>query len=402
MNKIPNLRWILSVSIFTRLVAILLKHPGFLPGWGGEMVAVANSIASGNGFASPYLIETGPTALVPPVYPFLLSILFKLFGSYSIIAAVVALGFNIILSSLVLIPLFFLMQSLFDRRTAIAAVWTWAVLPIAGFTDVLFIWNTSLYTLALTTFLAVTLSFETNDFHTFRILYGALTGFMILVEPVSLVVVGLSYLWLIWRRIPTKTLVLILTITSLFPFIWVVRNFLTFHQPVFIRSGFGLELSLGIRNNELAGDSPMSLPNRNPEELEKYRMMGEMDYMQYRMDDAVEWIQEHPTEYWASVVKRAAAYWTGFRVSEIYLFYGRYELIKHLFYSLPALGAILALFFLKDKTTPLILFILLLYPVVYFMTHIDLRFRLPIEPLLTGLTIGALFKVFEMHKHQTE
>jgi hypothetical protein len=381
-----------------------LSHPGFpLPAWGGEMPAIAHSIAIGNGFASPYLVETGPTALVAPVYPYLLSILFRLFGSYSVIAGVIALGFNVVFSTLVLIPLFFLTQRLFNERVALVTIWVWAILPIAGYTDALFIWTTSLYTLALTTFLAITLSLESkrDDFHNIWILYGALASFMIILEPVSLTVVGLSYLWLLYQRIPTKTIVLILVMTSLLPSIWIVRNYLVFHQLVFIRSNFGLELSLGIVNNELAGESPASLPNRNPEELEKYRRMGELGYMKYRLDDAIDWIKEHPVEYGVSVVKRMAAFWTGYRVSQLYLFYGRFELAKRLFFALPALGTFLCLFFLKNRASPLILAILLVYPAVYFGTHIELRFRLPIEPLLMCLTVGLIITLYD-HRQERD
>jgi Dolichyl-phosphate-mannose-protein mannosyltransferase len=390
-EHIPNLLWILPLSMSTRLVAIILKHPGFPPGWGGEMPAVAHAIATGNGFASPYLIETGPTALVPPVYPYLLAILFKLFGPHSMTAGLVALGLNTVLSTLVVIPLFILTRKLFNRRAALVAVWVWAILPIAGYTDALFIWNTSLYTLTLTTFLAVTLSLEGDDFRKLWALYGVLAGFMIVVEPISLTVVGLSCLWLIYRRIPAKTLILILAITSLLPFIWIARNFLTFRQPVFIRSGFGLELSRGIRDNELVGERGRSLPNRNPEELEKYKQMGELGYIQSRSDEAINWIREHPAEYGVKVVQRAIAFWTGYRVSQIYLFYGRFELIKRLFFALPALGAFLSLFFLRNKAFPFIFAILLLYPIVFFITHVELRQRLPIEPLLIGLTVGAIY-----------
>jgi len=361
------------------------------------MPAIAHSIAIGHGFASPYLVETGPTALVAPVYPYLLSILFRLFGSYSRAAGVIALGFNVAFSTLTLIPLFFLTKRLFNKRVALVTIWAWAILPIAGYTDALFIWTTSLYTLALTTFLAITLSLEGNgnDFHTIWILYGALASFMIILEPVSLTVIGLSYLWLLYQRIPRRTLVLIIATTSLMPSIWMVRNYLVFDQLVFIRSNLGLELSLGIINNELAGESPTSLPNRNPEELEKYRHMGELGYMKYRLEDAIGWIKEYPVEYGVSVVKRVVAFWTGYRVSQLYLFYGRFELAKRLFFALPAVGAFLCLFFLRDRTFPLIFAILLVYPVVYFGTHVELRFRLPIEPLLIGLTVGGIFTIYE-------
>src|ERR1700694_6358729 len=44
---------------------------------------IAYSIASGKGFSSPFQRDTGPTAWLAPVYPYLLAGIFKLFGTFS-------------------------------------------------------------------------------------------------------------------------------------------------------------------------------------------------------------------------------------------------------------------------------------------------------------------------------
>lgn len=399
LKSIPNLPLIFSVAIGARVIAIILKFPGFPPGWGGETAAVANSIAMGNGFASPYVAQTGPTALIPPVYAYLLSVFFKLFGPGSETAGIAALGLNVVLSALVLCPLFVLTKKLFNQRAALAAVWVWAVLPLSGYTDALYIWNTSLFTLALTTFLAFTLSLEKYDFPPPRVtIYALFAGFIVLIEPISMIIVAVSLLWLAYQRFPAKNLVQFLVIASVLPCAWIARNSIVFREPVFIRSGFGLELSVGIRDNEFENDKPNSLPNRNPAELKKFTQMGEVGYVQSRFDDAILWIMENPLEFGTNVVKRVVAYWTGHRVSQIYLFYGRYEEIKRIFYTLPALGVILSLFFLKKKDLLLIHPILLLYPVVYYVTHVELRYRLPLEPLLYSLAIGAVVSLYELKR----
>src|SRR5205809_2954086 len=69
----------------------LLTHPDISrsgPEWahrpfGWEIGSIAQSIALGRGFASPYVVSTGPTALLPPLYPYLLAATFRLFGVYS-------------------------------------------------------------------------------------------------------------------------------------------------------------------------------------------------------------------------------------------------------------------------------------------------------------------------------
>src|SRR5258708_869196 len=48
----------------------------------GEMELIAESIASGHGFSSPYSGgDSGPTAVEPPVFPYLLAGIFRVFGT---------------------------------------------------------------------------------------------------------------------------------------------------------------------------------------------------------------------------------------------------------------------------------------------------------------------------------
>src|ERR1700674_144213 len=59
--------------------------------FGWETGRVARSIATGQGFNSPYSEPTGPTALIPPVYTYLVAGVFKLFGVYSTSSALAIL-----------------------------------------------------------------------------------------------------------------------------------------------------------------------------------------------------------------------------------------------------------------------------------------------------------------------
>src|SRR5277367_2286332 len=48
-----------------------------------EAGSIARSIAEGKGFSSPYQRESGPTAILPPVYPLIVAGVFRLFGIQS-------------------------------------------------------------------------------------------------------------------------------------------------------------------------------------------------------------------------------------------------------------------------------------------------------------------------------
>jgi len=44
---------------------------------------IAVSLAKGNGFGSPFRVDTGPTAWMSPLYPLLLSGILRIFGIYT-------------------------------------------------------------------------------------------------------------------------------------------------------------------------------------------------------------------------------------------------------------------------------------------------------------------------------
>lgn len=52
-------------------------------GFGWEVGRIARSIAIGEGFSNPYGGNTGPTAWEPPLYPYLMGGVFKVFGVYT-------------------------------------------------------------------------------------------------------------------------------------------------------------------------------------------------------------------------------------------------------------------------------------------------------------------------------
>src|SRR5271154_3740271 len=88
---------------FREQAAASIDHAEF--GW--EMGWVARSIFLGHGFSSPFFPFTGPTAMVPPIFPYMLASMFHLFGLYTAKAAFAILSINSLLSALTCIPIYF-------------------------------------------------------------------------------------------------------------------------------------------------------------------------------------------------------------------------------------------------------------------------------------------------------
>ena len=76
---------------------------------------IAHSLASGDGFASPFRVYTGPTAWMTPLYPMLLGGLMRIFGIYTFQSWVAAVVMNIGFSTLACIPVYYAGKE--DRRT---------------------------------------------------------------------------------------------------------------------------------------------------------------------------------------------------------------------------------------------------------------------------------------------
>ena len=109
---------------------------------------IAYSITTGKGFSSPFQRDTGPTAWLAPVYPYLLAGIFKLFGVYTLRSFFAALSLNILLSAATCVPIFYAGTRIATLQVASAAAWLWALFPNAIIIPFEWIWDTSLSALS--------------------------------------------------------------------------------------------------------------------------------------------------------------------------------------------------------------------------------------------------------------
>lgn len=84
--------------------------------FGGEAGRIARSIALGEGFSNPLFGQTGPTAWLSPVFPYLLAGIFKVFGIYSKTSALVTLSLDSLFSALTCIPVFLIARMHFGEK----------------------------------------------------------------------------------------------------------------------------------------------------------------------------------------------------------------------------------------------------------------------------------------------
>jgi hypothetical protein len=402
--------WAILTALALRLVVVGFVYQDFLvPGrdhweFGYEMGKIAYSIASGHGFSHPYWVETGPTAMITPVFPYLMSCAFLLFGAYTKAAALAVLSFNSLISALICIPIFFLAQNSFGLRTAIAAAWTWAFFPYAVYFSASSMWYHSLVALLLAVLLLIASYLETRTRLWMWAGFGFLWGFAALTTPVVLAVLPFLGVWLCYRlsqngknwRMPalTGTFVLLATVAP-----WMVRNYRVFHHPVFLKDNFWMEVCIGNLGNAPHWWNDAVHPAGSSQEMADFRQLGELGYMLRERRQGLAFIQSHPGIYLWRSFRRVIYMWTGFwSLDKEYLRGEPFDLVNIFFcmtFTVLAMRGLHQAWRSSWSATMPYVLTLLAFPVAYYLTHSEISYRQPIDPELVVL---ASFGVFGRQK----
>jgi len=355
--------------------------------FGFEMGRIGSSLAQGRGFSNPFNQTTGPTAWEPPLYPFLIASVFRVFGVYSHASALILLSINSIFSALTCIPIFLIAKRCFNEKVAVWSSWTWALLPSVIFWCTRWVWETSLAALLLAVIFWLTLTMDEKDGLKPWLQFGLLWGVAALTNTALLSFLPVSGLW-VWyhraklgkRSLGGVILASIIFAACITP--WLARNHRVFGQFVFIRSNFGAELRLG--NGPGADGTWMDYlhPTKNVSEMRRYQQLGEPAYVAERKREAVAYIREDYARFAGLSLKRFIYYWGGLpKPSEnpVVTFFRK---------SLFAASSVLAFWGLARalrKHRPgawLFFWLILAYPLVYYFLFPHPRYRHPIEPEL--------------------
>ncbi len=189
--------WMVLLSFVLQLVAIgVFRQYRTRPGednfgFGFEMGRVGRSVALGQGFSNPYGGNTGPTAWEPPLYPYLIGGVFKVFGIYTYASAWVLLSINSLFAALTTIPVFLIAHRTFGARVALWSARTWALNPYVWYWSVHWIWDTTFTPLMLALIFLVSLELQQWPGWRGWVLFGALWGIGALANPTMLVISAL-------------------------------------------------------------------------------------------------------------------------------------------------------------------------------------------------------------------
>ena len=366
-----------------------------------EVGNIAHSIATGHGFGSPFRVDTGPTAWMTPLFPMLLAVVFRIFGSYTFQAWLAVALFNIFCCTAGCIPLFFIGKKIGGIALGAGAAWLWAIFPNAILLPVESMWDASLSALLAVTILWATLALDESPRFRNWCAYGLLWGVALMTNATLGALFPFLLAWLVYRArdgghqwIAKAASSVIVVALCCVP--WTIRNYSVFHTFVPLRSVLGLQLWLGNNDhtqNVFRGDLH---PIYNADEREHYIALGEIDYMREKKEAAIEYIWVHPERELQLISRRFISIWSGgtpypvadFVESSSWWF--RYVVVFNLLAAASALCGIVILFLRRNIYTFPVAVFPVIYPLAFYLTLALPRYRLPIDPVVMLLFAVSL------------
>lgn len=395
-----SLLLIVLVALATRSAFALFEIKQFSPRvlstvpFQTETGHIAYSIAAGNGFSSPFLRDTGPTAWLAPVYPLLLASIFKFFGVYTLHAFYAALLLNILFSAGACIPLYYSGRRIACAGIASASAWAWALFPNAILIPFEWIWDTCLSVLLLTVLLWATLALSEKSRGRDWCAYGLLWGVALLTNPALALPLPFLLLWLASRapsqdssrrRLLYPTLAAGIAVLCCVP--WTIRNYAQFHHFVPLRSNFAFELYVGNNENYDAANRSRPPVVTQDREILRYLRMGESAFLREELRKATAFIWTHPRTEVSLIADRFVDFWFGsakplqtFRLADSAWIQA--VLLCNGLAPLCLLAGILVLIARKNRYAFPVVILPIAFPLTYYVTHTSLRYRHPIDPVV--------------------
>jgi hypothetical protein len=352
------------------------SHP--LPfGLGYEMVAIGKTLATSGSFANPFrILDTGPTAVNPPLYPFFLGLLFKLFGAPGFVLIAAAIG-NIVMNALAAswLPRVSLVAFGSIVPGVVASIlWLAAVQLMPA-------WDTSYTAAGLILFCwRSASSIKSNRPLKAAVSSGLLAGALMLLNPSSVIVL---LAWLAYLTVAKQRSLLfagvVLAISCVPVSLWMLRNVMVLGAPV-LRTNLGM--TLHVSNNDCAQPSLVTSgqvgcyqsnhPNDSLVEAQALRSQGEVTYDKTRVADSIRWMRSNPTRFRQLTIERLRLFWFpqhGKRALPTYAIW---------FGTVLSIPGFLLMVGRREAVTGFIAFVLFIYPLMYYVVVSDVRYRYPV------------------------
>jgi hypothetical protein len=385
---------VLGVALALRALVAWIVMSHYTPEWlftrGVEMTLLAKSLLAGQGLSSPFGVPTGPTAFIAPAYPVLLAAIFKIFGVASRASEAVVLAAQTALNLATIALMMHVARRLFNERAAVLAGLVWACSPPLLWMPTI-LWETSLSAFLLMALVALAIEWTENPGKQIWPLLGASCGVIALVNPALLPSALAIAVW-VWFRLRRSAgwspLIAMLVFAVVFS-PWPIRNARVFHAFIPLRTTVGFELWMGNRPGGTGYLDESLFPTYNQQELHEYMQRRELGYTAWKTQLAHEYIAANPGAFARMTAVRAVRFWSGTGNQRGSIFYAIHALATTL------LGFAGVWLMRKRRATALLFALpMLLFPLPYYLTHAEFRYRIVIDPLMTVLAAYAACELY--------
>jgi hypothetical protein len=398
-----------------------------------EAGRIARSLVEGHGYGNPFNGWSGPSAWLPPLYPLLLALAFKLFGVYTRGAAFFVLAVDSLCSAATAPAVYEIAVRCFDAKglarrsakraapVALWSAWLWAAYPAALQYAIHWFWETSISTFLFTWTLVLALRLRGTGEGEERagvgqmrrwMAFGALWGVVALSNASLLLCLPVTVLWITWPKLrlrwPGVRQVWSGPITAVIVFAlvmspWWIRNERALHAFVATRSNFGAELYESTLESHDAFPWGPTLPMWSGDpKFQLYVRMGEVRYSAMRKQEAMARIHANPGIFLRHSIDRFLFFWIN--IPHPPENHPMQEFGRRLNYSFLSLAGLMGLALALRRRVEgagLMAWMFLLAPLPYYLVTVQARFRHPLEPLITILSV-FLFRSAETRRTQRE
>ena len=389
------MRALLALALALRLAVVSMVCFLYPRNWlfskSPDLLFLAQSLVSGHGLSSPFGGTTGPTAFLAPGYPAILALVFRLCGSYTIASGAVMMGLQTLFAVLTVAIIVDVSSRLFGTPAANLAGAFWAVSPPLIWLPAV-LWETSLSILLLIGMVALALRCVDKRRASLWAVMGAYCGLAMLVNPSLMLSLFAIVGWTIYQTRPVRGyepwMCLLVFLAVFAP--WPLRNARVLHAFIPLRSNFGYELWQGDHPGATGVFDARLEPLQNKQEYADYAAKGEVAYMNNKSTLAKAYIRAQPGRFIRLSAERVVRFWTGAGSADNSGAVEAHTVVT----SLLGLVGLAAMF--KQRSAKVraraMLFLLpiIVFPLPYYITHPDFRFRLLLDPLLTILGAYAI------------
>ena len=415
-----QLACLVMLALLVRCAAVVWVHNYRTP-IGSEYEGLATSLVSGRGYqlASFFgLTYEQPTSTIAPVYPGLMALAFMAGGTMSSSSFVLIELVQAVVGSITCIVILWIGSDVWRPSVGRIAAWAWAFYPASVYM-VTQHRPMTLVVFLLCVQLAYLYRFGGKGWTRNGVLCGSVAGVLILTEPVSLLFLGPSALWLLLRRrsplkARARSVAILVMTAGVIVLPWTLRNWQVHGKLVAVKTSFGYQLWSGnnpaatgtLRAETVSSDevelgtlssseelwrrkqSISLIAETMPPELKgRLRHAKEIEVDEILRTEALKYVRANPYRFLSLTVRRMKYFWWSDPTNPV---------AQSVFYRWPwmvlcplALVGLLSSWPAWKRLLPFY-FVIVGFCVPYVVTVVEARFRIPIELIAVFLSAYSL------------